>query len=75
MRLGGSIRRIEIIPDTEEEKAAIQDIIDGKVVIYWGDTGEEPSEYGSGLILNSSVEAQPPMYGYPQPTPSPAPSA
>lgn len=50
MRLGGQADRIELKPETDEEKAAVQRIIDGDVVIFWGDSEFE----GGALILNNA---------------------
>ena len=54
------IRRIEIIPENDEEKAVCQEILDNKIkagTIYWGDAGEKfsPPEFLGGLILNTYV--------------------
>jgi len=29
------IRRIELIPESDEEKAVLQNILDGEAIIYW----------------------------------------
>lgn len=49
------IRRIELIPETEEEKVICREVLDGKALVYWGDAGENfsPPEYIGGLIINS----------------------
>ena len=54
------IRRIELIPENDEEKAVCQEILDNKIkagTIYWGDAGENfsPPEFLGGLILNTYV--------------------
>ena len=50
MKLGGQADRIELKPETDEEKAAVQRILDGDAVIFWGD-----SEFkGGALVLNSA---------------------
>ena len=52
MKVGGEPDRLELKPETDAEKDAAQRIIDGRAVIYWGD-----SEFkGGALILNSSTE-------------------
>ena len=50
-----NIQRIEIIPETDEEKQVCQDILDGKALFYWGDAGENftPPEMLGGLIINT----------------------
>jgi len=56
MKLGGDIKRIEIIPETDEELKAMKVLINEKPLIYWGDAGESftPPECIGGLIINSS---------------------
>ncbi len=48
-------KRIELIPETDEDRAAIQSILDKTALIYWGDAGENfnPPEMLGGLVLNS----------------------
>ena len=50
-----NIKRIELIPETDEEKDVCREILDGKALIYWGDAGEtfSPPEILGGLILNT----------------------
>ena len=61
------LKRIELIPETDDEKTALQAIIHafgqfGKVagraestIVYWGDAGEnfEPAEMLGGMIVNA----------------------
>lgn len=50
MKFSGEPRRIELTPETPEERAAVQDILDGKALIYRGDkTGQS----GTALIINT----------------------
>ena len=50
MKLGGQADRIELKPETDEEKASVQRILDGDAAIFWGD-----SEFkGGALILNGA---------------------
>ena len=50
MKIGGQPDRLELKPETDEEKAAAQRIIDGQANIYWGD-----SEFkGGALIFNTA---------------------
>ncbi len=56
MKLGGVPERIEIKPETDDEKAAFQKILDRSKVarddhllIYWGDS----EEFGGALIINT----------------------
>jgi hypothetical protein len=51
MKLVGLPERIELKPETEEEKSACRRIINGDAVLYWGD-----SEFtGGALIINSAT--------------------
>lgn len=66
MKLSGVSRRLELIPENAEDRNVIQDILDKKAVIYWGDAGEheQPPEFTGGLILNTSrSEAKIPTEG------------
>ncbi len=60
MKLGGDALRIELVPETDEDKAALEGILarervirqvlnESQPLIYWGDS----DEFGGALIINS----------------------
>lgn len=59
MKLGGVPERIEVWPESEAEKAQFQRVVDGDVLIFWGDAdrpdeAREVSGSGTVLVLNST---------------------
>ena len=50
MRLAGPPTRLELIPETPEDRAAINRILEKDVVIFWGDS----EAVGGALILNNA---------------------
>lgn len=50
MKLGGEPRRLELTPETEEERRVCRAIMDGEATIYWGDA-KQP---GGALIINTA---------------------
>lgn len=59
MKLYGNPRRIELKPETDEEREIFQRIVDGKALIYWGDSAVA----GGALIINSHQTPRPPVVG------------
>ncbi len=60
MKLGGDALRIELAPETDEDRAALEIILarervirqvlnDSQPLVYWGDS----DEFGGALIINS----------------------
>ncbi len=60
MKLGGDALRIELAPETDEDKAALEGILarervirqvlnESQPLVYWGDS----DEFGGALIINS----------------------
>ena len=50
MRLEGSGLRLVIVPESDEEKIRLYDILENRPAVYWGDA--EGS--GSGLVINGA---------------------
>ena len=55
-------RRMELIPETDIDRGVIQDILDKKAGIYWGDAGDnlDPPELLGGLVINTYPPPQEP---------------
>ncbi len=51
MKLGGVPQRIELKPETDEEKASLQRMVDGDGLAFWGDSDEFR---GGAFIINTS---------------------
>ncbi len=51
MHIGGSANRIELKPETDEEKAALQRYLDGDGIVFWGDS----DEFRGGAFVISTV--------------------
>ena len=51
MQLGGIADRIELKPETDEEKASIQRMLGGDGVVYWGDSDKFA---GGAFIINTA---------------------
>ena len=50
MKLGGSIERIELIPENDQERGRMQLILDGSSTIFWGDS----DEHGGALVISTA---------------------
>jgi len=51
MHVGGSANRIELKPETDEEKAALRRYLDGDGIVFWGDSDEFR---GGAFILSTA---------------------
>ncbi len=67
MQVGGIAERIELKPETDEEKASLQKALDGKGMLYWGDS--DSFERGA-FIINTVGESE----GYHRPHVADAPT-
>ncbi|KKN82254.1 hypothetical protein LCGC14_0310670 [marine sediment metagenome] len=53
MKLAGVPERIELHPETDEEKEHLSRIVQGNAVVFWGDS-EDIDKKGTVFVMNSA---------------------